>query len=92
MDDDCNDLRELALLFMTRELTDDVFETVLSRRRNLKHDPAEMTMEYFAVINEAEEKIEKNRQLRGFGSCHHVWSLKADYLLHAISYVIKNNR
>ena len=34
MDDDCNDLRELALLFMTRELTDDVFETVLSRRRN----------------------------------------------------------
>jgi hypothetical protein len=48
-----------------------------------------MTMEYFAVIDEAEEKIEKNRQLRGFGSCHHVWSLKADYLLHAISYVIK---
>ena len=26
------------------------------------------------------EKIEKNRQHHGFGSCHHVWSLKTDYL------------
>ena len=25
------------------------------------------------------ELIEKNREYRGFGSCHHVWSLKTDY-------------
>ncbi len=80
VDDDCEDLRELALVFLTRELTDDVFDTVMKRRRNLKHDPVEMTEEYLAVIDEVDEKIEKNREYRGFGSCHHVWSLKTDYL------------
>ena len=80
VDDDCEDLRELALVFLTRELTCDVFDTVLSRRRNLKHDPVEMTEEYLAVIDEVDEKIEKNRRIFGFGSCHHVWSLKTDYL------------
>ena len=80
VDDDCEDLRELALVFLTRELTDDVFDTVMTRRRNLKHDPVEMTEEYLAVIDEVDEKIEKNREYRGFGSCHHVWSLKTDYL------------
>ena len=59
---------------------DDVFDTVMNRRRNLKHDPVEMTEEYLAVIDEIDEKIEKNREYRGFGSCHHVWSLKTDCL------------
>ena len=80
VDDDCEDIRELALTFISKELVDDVFSTVMNRRRNLKHDPVEMTEEYLAVIDEVDEKIEKNRQLRGFGSCHHVWSLKTDYL------------
>ena len=52
----------------------------MNRRRNLKHDPVEMTEEYLAVIDEVDEKIEKNREYHGFGSCHHVWSLKTDYL------------
>ena len=80
VDDDCEDIRELALTFISKELVDDVFSTVMNRRRNLKHDPVEMTEEYLAVIDEVDEKIEKNREYRGFGSCHHVWSLKTDYL------------
>ena len=80
VDDNCEDIRELAITFISKELVDDVFSTVMNRRRNLKHDPVEMTEEYLAVIDEVDEKIEKNREYRGFGSCHHVWSLKTDYL------------
>ena len=80
VDDDCEDIREQALVFISKELVDDVFSTVMKRRRNLKHDPVEMTEEDLAVIDEVDEKIEKNREYRGFGSCHHVWSLKTDYL------------
>ena len=80
VDDNCEDIRELAITFISKELVDDVFSTVMSRRRNLKHDPVEMTEEYLAVIDEVDEKIEKNREYRGFGSCHHVWALKTDYL------------
>ena len=80
VDDDCEDIREQALVFISTDIVDDVFDTVMNRRRNLKHDPVEMTEEYLAVIDEVDEKIEKNRQYHGFGSCHHVWSLKTDYL------------
>ena len=80
VDDDCEDIREQALVFIPKDIVDDVFDTVMNRRRNLKHDPVEMTEEYLAVIDEVDEKIEKNRQYHGFGSCHHVWSLKTDYL------------
>ena len=80
VDDNCEDIRELAITFISKELVDDVFSTVMNRRRNLNHDPVEMTEEYLAVIDEVDEKIEKNREYRGFGSCHHVWSLKTDYL------------
>jgi tetratricopeptide (TPR) repeat protein len=80
VDDDCEDIREQALVFISKDIVDDVFDTVMKRRRNLKHDPVEMTEEYLAVIDEVDEKIEKNRKYHGFGSCHHVWGLKADYL------------
>ena len=80
VDDDCEDIREQALVFIPKDIVDDVFDTVMKRRRNLKHDPVEMTEEYLAVIDEIDEKIEKNRTQHGFGSCHHVWSLKTDYL------------
>ena len=80
VDDNCEDIREQALVFIPRDIVDDVFGTVMARRRNLRHDPVEMTEEYLAVIDEVDEKIEKNREDRGFGSCYHVWSLKADYL------------
>ena len=80
VDDDCEDIREQALVFISKDIVDDVFDTVMKRRRNLRHDPVEMTEEYLAVIDEVDEKIEKNRQHHGFGSYHHVWSLKTDYL------------
>ena len=80
VDDDSEDIREQALVFIPKDIVDDVFDTVMNRRRNLKHDPVEMTEEYLAVIDEVDEKIEKNREYRGFGSCHHVWALKTDYL------------
>ena len=80
VDDDCEELRAQALVFIPKDIVDDVFDTVMKRRRNLRHDPVEMTEEYLAVIDEVDEKIEKNREYRGFGSCHHVWSLKTDYL------------
>ena len=80
VDDDCEDLRAQAFIFIPRYIVDDVFDTVMNRRRNLKHDPVEMTEKYLAVIDEIDEKIEKNREYHGFGSCHHVWSLKTDYL------------
>ena len=54
---------------------------VMMRRRSLKHDPVEMSEEYLAVIDEVEEKIDKNRTLHGLGSCHEIWSLKYQYLL-----------
>ena len=80
VDDDSEDIREQALIFIPKDIVDDVFDTVMKRRRNLKHDPVEMTEEYLAVIDEVDEKIEKNREYRGCGSCHHVWTLKTDYL------------
>ena len=80
VDDDSEDIREQALIFIPKDIVDDVFDTMMNRRRNLKHDPVEMTEEYLAVIDEVDEKIEKNREYRGFGSCHHVWALKTDYL------------
>ena len=52
----------------------------MSHRRNLKHDPVEMSETYLAVIDEIEARIEKNRTLRGMGSCHEIWALKQEYL------------
>ncbi len=80
VDDDCEDLRKQALVFISKDIVDDVFDTVMKHRRNLRHDPVEMAEEYLAVIDEVDEKIEKNREYHGFCSCHHVWSLKTDYL------------
>ena len=80
VDDDCDDIRKTALVFLEKSVADDVFTTVMSRRRNLKHDPVEMTDEYLKVIDAVEEKIEANRQTHGFGSCHEIWDLKRKYL------------
>ena len=80
VDDDCEDLRAVSENFLSADIAEDVFNTVMSRRRNLCHDPVEMTEEYLAVIDEIEERIEKDRLYHGFGSCYHVWSLKTDYL------------
>lgn len=80
LDDGCPDLKKAALVFLSQEVTEEVFRTVMEHPRSLRHDPVEMTEEYLAVIDEVEARIEQNRELRGFGSCHHVWSLKTEYL------------
>ena len=81
IDDDCDDVRKLATNLLDKETVDKAFERIFNRRRNLKHDPVEMTPEYLAVIDEVEEKIDKNLKYRGMGACHEIWNLKFQYLL-----------
>ena len=82
-DDDCYDV--LDKVRETHLIDPNTIETinnrVMMRRRSLNHDPVEMGEEYLAVIDEVEEKIDKNRTLWGMGSCHEVWNLKFQYLL-----------
>lgn len=84
VDDDCKDVLKAlkgVALFEEKELKR-IFDRRMAHRRNLKHDPVEMTQEYLDVIDEVEEKIEKNRSsYRGMGSCYEVWDLKARFLL-----------
>ena len=58
-----------------------IHQQVMGLRRTLKHDPIEMSEQYLSVIDEVEEKIDKNRTLYGMGSCHEMWALKEQYLL-----------
>ena len=82
-DDDCYDV--LDKVRETHLIDPNTIETinnrVMMRRRSLNHGPVEMGEEYLAVIDEVEEKIDKNRTLWGMGSCHEVWNLKFQYLL-----------
>ena len=82
VDDDCEDVLKLVNGYhlLSKEVIKDVYEARMKRRRGLKNDPVEMSKEYLAVIDEVEEKIEKNRTLRGMGSCFEVWELKEKYL------------
>lgn len=80
VDDDCADLKELASALLDADTVTEIDSRKALRYRRLKHDPVEMTEEYLAVIDEVEELVEKNREYSGFGSCHHLWSLKTQYL------------
>ena len=83
VDDDCLDV--LTKVKDTRmiepHIIDKIFNSVTSNRRSFNHDPIEMSEEYLKVIDEVEEKIDKNRKLHGMGSCHEIWMLKEQYLL-----------
>lgn len=80
VDDDCTDIVDLAEDIVPKEKLDRVYTGVMNNRRSLRHDPVEMSREYLSVIDTVERRIEENRTLRGHGSCHQVWSLKAEYL------------
>ena len=80
VDDDCDDLMNIASELMNTGDAQRILNERKERRRSLKHDPVEMTEEYLAVIDEVEERVEKNRTTYGHGSCHEVWSLKKAYL------------
>ncbi len=81
IDDDCDDLADIATELMNAGDVERIISERKERRRSLKHDPVEMTEEYLAVIDEIEEKVEKSRTTYGHGSCFEVWSLKKSYLL-----------
>lgn len=81
VDDDCDDVKELAGGLISENVVQTAFEGCFARRRNLKHDPIEMTPKYLEVIDEVEEKIDKNLKYRGLGSCHEIWNLKFEYLM-----------
>ena len=82
-DDDCKDVLDKVrgVDLIDPHTIEQIADKVMMRRRTLKHDPVEMSEEYLAVIDEIEEKIDKNRTLYGMGSCHEIWSLKYQYLL-----------
>lgn len=81
IDDDCDDIKPLMLKVLSPEVVESLYKERLTNRRSLKHDPVEMSKEYLDVIDEVEEKIEKNRTMYGMGSCHEVWMLKSQYLM-----------
>ena len=81
VDDDCDDLVQIVTELMSASDAQRIINERKERRRSLKHDPVEMTEEYLSVIDEVEEKIEKNRTTYGHGSCFEVWSLTKYYLL-----------
>lgn len=79
VDDDCEQL--LGLCRDCLPTADEIAQGALNPRRHLKHDPVEMTGAYLAVIDEAEEYVEKKRRIRGLGACHEVWNLKQKFLM-----------
>ena len=83
VDDDCDDVLDKVrgTNLIEPNTIEEIAKRVMMRRRSLKHDPVEMTEAYLAVIDEVEEKIDKNRTLKGMGSCHEIWGLKYEYLL-----------
>lgn len=82
-DDDCDDLlsKIVESNLLSKEKIDEIKESAFKHRRSLKHDPIEMSEEYLAVIDEVEEKVDKNRTHFGMGSCHEIWNLKYRFLL-----------
>lgn len=81
VDDDCEDIKELALNVISEDIANEIYASRMKNRRSFNQDPIEMSEEYLNVIDEIEEKIEKNRTIYGMGSCHEVWRLKRTYLL-----------
>ncbi len=83
IDDGCTDLlnKISASNLLSQESINEIQKNMLKHRRSLKHDPIEMSEEYLAVIDEVEEKIDKNRTHFGMGSCHEIWDLKYRFLL-----------
>ncbi len=81
VDDDCDDLRDLISGLLPEKQIEETYAYRLGHRRHLKADPIEMSEEYLAVIDEVEERIEKNRKYHGMGSCYETWALKEQYLL-----------
>ena len=81
VDDDCYDVEKIVKKYFPIDVINGCFNYIKRHRRSLNHDPIEMSQAYLDVIDEVEEKIDKNRTLKGMGSCYEIWGLKEKYLL-----------
>ena len=82
VDDECLDILDLVKGsgLISDDKIDEIYQSRMKSRRTFNNDPVEMTPEYLAVIDEVEEKIAKNKKLKGMGSCFEEWELKTEYL------------
>ncbi len=83
--DGCDDLREIVSEVISKEDAEKTLNGIIKSRKGLpKNDPVELTDEYLAVIDQVEEKIEKNKKI---DLCHEYWNLKSEYLMeHGIAW------
>lgn len=81
VDDDCSDVEKIVKKYLPIDVINVCFDYIKRHRRSLNHDPIEMSQAYLDVIDEVEERIDKNRTLKGMGSCYEIWNLKEQYLL-----------
>ena len=82
VDDDCLDILEMMKNqdSLSEDYVQERYKRRMEHRRTLNNDPVEMSPEYLAVIDEIEERIEKEKKLQGMGSCFEEWDLKQKYL------------
>ena len=81
VDDDCEDVKPLLTGLLAEERIEALFAERMKRRRHFVQDPVEMSKAYLAIIDEIEERIEKNRTIFGMGACFEIWTLKSEYLM-----------
>lgn len=76
--DDCKDLLSIVSDTLPSSIVTELLNSAQrDRKSSIKQDPVEKTEEYLAVIDEVEEKIDKNKQI---DICFEYWNLKAEYL------------
>lgn len=77
--DDCADLEAIVSDSLPKDKIRELIRAAQESRRGfIKNDPVEKTEEYLAVIDEVEERIDKEKTM---DFCMEYWSLKAKFLL-----------
>lgn len=77
-EDDCADLVKIVLSSLSDERINELLvSSQESRRGFIKNDPVEKTDEYLAVIDEVEERTDKEKTM---DFCLEKWNLKARFL------------
>lgn len=76
--DDCADIINIVSGILPNDSINELLASAQeSRRSSIKNDPVEKTEQYLAVIDEVEEKIDKEQTL---DFCLEYWNLKAQFL------------
>lgn len=76
--DDCTDLVNIVIGSLPDERVAELLNSARDKCRHVKYDPIEKTEQYLAVIDEAEERIDREKTV---DLCLEYWSLKAKILL-----------